>query len=168
MRSLLAIILTVVPFTAMPFATFADDAKIQIDHVWSRAASAGHEGAVYMTITNKGAPDTLTGVTTPIAAEAALHQSTDEHGMMKMRPVGPLLIEPGKPVTLAPGGYHIMLTALQHSLNQGDRFPITLSFARAGQVTVIATVAKATMPGMGGGAMKGMGAMSMPGEVKQP
>ena len=163
MRLLFAAILI-----AIPFATFADEAKIQIDHVWARAAPAGHEGAVYMTIINNGAPDTLTGVTTPIAAEAALHQSRDEHGMMKMRPVGPLTIEPGRPVTLAPGGYHVMLTALKHSLNQGDSFPITLSFARAGQVTTTATVARATMPGMSSGAMKGMGAMPMPGGAKQP
>ena len=51
---------------------------------------AGHEGAVYLTITDGGAPDMLTGVTTPIAAEAAVHQSIDDHGVMKMRPVGPL------------------------------------------------------------------------------
>jgi Copper chaperone PCu(A)C len=46
----------------------------------------------------------LTGVTTSVAAEAAVHQSIDDHGVMKMRPVGPLPIEPGKPVTFAAGG----------------------------------------------------------------
>ena len=66
MRTLLAAILI-----AMPFAAFADETGIQIDHVWARAAPAGHEGAVYLTITDGGAPDTLTGVTTPVAAEAA-------------------------------------------------------------------------------------------------
>ena len=84
MRMLLATILI-----AMPFAAFADEAGIQVDHVWARAAPAGHEGAVYLTITDGGAPDTLTGVTTTIAAEAAVHQSIDDHGVMKMRPVGP-------------------------------------------------------------------------------
>ena len=53
-------------------------------------------GPVYLTITDEGTPDTLTGVTTPIAAEAAVHQSIDDHGVMKMRPVGPLPIEPGR------------------------------------------------------------------------
>ena len=59
---------------------------------------------------------------------------------MKMRPVGPLPIEPGKPVTLAPGGYHIMLSGLKRSLKQGDSFPITLSFAKAGPVTATADI----------------------------
>jgi len=98
-----------------------------------------------------------------------VHQSINENGVMKMKPVGPLPIEPGKPVALAPGGYHIMLTALKQSLNQGDHFPVTLSFAKAGQVTTTATVAKAgaVMPSMGGG-MSGMGAMPTPGGGKQP
>ena len=165
MRSILATILIV-----MPFAVFADGAGIQVDHVWSRAALAGHEGAVYLTITAGGAPDTLTGVTTPIAAEAALHQSIDDHGVMKMRPVASLPIESDKPVTLAPGGYHIMLSGLKQALKQGDSFPITLSFAKAGQVTATATVAKAgaTMPSMDHGNMRGMGAMPMQGGGKQP
>jgi len=36
MRSLLAAVLI-----AMPFAALADEAKIQIDHVWPRAAQPG-------------------------------------------------------------------------------------------------------------------------------
>lgn len=165
MRSLLATILI-----AMPFVVFADGTEIQIDHVWSRAAPAGHEGAVYLTITAGGTPDILTGVTTPIAAEAALHQSIDDHGVMKMRPVASLPIESDKPVTLAPGGYHIMLSGLKQALKQGDSFPITLSFAKAGQVTATATVAKAgaTMPNMDHGNVRGMGAMPMQGSGKQP
>ena len=155
---------------AIPFAAVADQAGIQVDHVWSRAALAGHEGAVYLTITDRGTPDTLTGAATPVAAEASLHQSIDDHGVMKMRPVSALPIEPGKPVTLAPGGYHIMLMGLKQALKQGDSFPITLSFAKAGQVTATATVEKAgaTMPGMDHGNMSGMGAMPMPGSGKQP
>ena len=162
MRTLLAAILIV-----MPFAAFANQAGIQVDHVWARAAPAGHQGAVYLTITDGGAPDILTGVTTPVAAEAAVHQSIDDHGVMKMRPAGPLPIEPGKPVTLAPGGYHIMLSGLKQSLKQGDSFPITLSFAKAGPVTATATVAKAgaTMPA---GKMSGMSTMPMSGNGKQP
>jgi copper(I)-binding protein len=88
---------------------------------------------------------------------------------MKMRLVGPLPIEPGKPVMLAPGGYHIMLSGLKQSLKQSDSFPITLSFAKAGPLTATATVAKAgaTMPSMGGN-MNGMGTMPMQGGGKQP
>jgi copper(I)-binding protein len=152
-----------------PLAAFADEAGIHIDHVWSRAAISGHEGVVYLTITDTGTQDTLTGITTPVATKADLHETINDHGVMKMRPVAALTVEPGKPVTLAPGGYHIMLTGLKQALKQGDSFPVTLSFAKAGQVTATATVEKAgaTMPSMDHGNMSGMGTMQMPGG-KQP
>ncbi len=178
----LAVALAVAMF-AMPLAGFAQQpaaqqpggqqptaqqSGIRIDHAWSRAALAGHEGVVYLTITASGAADTLSAVTTPVAVTSGLHQSVDDHGVMKMRPVASLPIEPGKPVTLAPGSYHIMLTDLKQPLKEGDSFPVTLSFAKAGQVTATATVAKAgaaAMPGMDHG---GMGSMKMPGGGKQP
>jgi periplasmic copper chaperone A len=100
---------------------------------------ATHEGVVYLTITATGSQDTLTAITTPAAAEAALHQSIDDHGVTKMRGVAALPIESAKPVILAPGGYHIMLMGLKRTLKQGDRFPVTLSFVKAGQVTATAT-----------------------------
>jgi periplasmic copper chaperone A len=163
MRTLLAAGLITVSSVA-----FAQQPGIQIDHVWSRAAMAGRQGAVYLTITDTGQPDTLTGVTTPIAGTAELHQSFDDHGVMKMRPTASLPVEPGKTLTLAPGGYHIMLTDLKQPLKEGDSFPVTLSFAKAGQVTATAIVAKAgaaAMPGMDHGSM---GNMPMQGGGKQP
>ena len=162
MRLLLAAVLIAIAHIA-----FADEPSIQINHVWSRAAMAGHEGVVYLTITDTGSPDTLTGVMTPVAAKAELHQSFDDHGVMKMRPVAALPIEPGKPMTLAPGGYHIMLMGLKQPLKQGDNFPVTLSFAKAGPLTASVTVEKAgaTMPSTDHG---DMGNMPMPGNGKQP
>jgi copper(I)-binding protein len=163
--------LLAVAMIAMPLAAFAQQPGIQVDHVWSRAAPAGHDGAVYLTITDTGPPDTLTGVTTPVAAMAGLHETINDDGVMKMRPVASLPVGPGKPVTLAPGGYHIMLMDLKQPLKEGDSFPVTLSFAKAGQVTATATVAKAgaaAMPGMDHGSMGGMGNMPMQGGGKQP
>ena len=164
MRPLLAAVLI-----ATPLAALADEAGIHVGHVWSRAAMAGHEGAVFLTITDTGTPDTLTGITTPVAAKADLHETINDHGVMKMRPVPSLTIEPGKPVTLAPGGYHIMLVGLKQALKQGDSFPVTLDFAKAGQVTATAMVEKAgaTVPTMDHGNASGTGTMQMPGG-KQP
>jgi len=39
-------------------------------------------------------------------------------------------------VLLAPGGYHGMLMGLTTALKEGDSFPVTLSFEKAGEVTV--------------------------------
>jgi copper(I)-binding protein len=57
--------------------------------------------------------------------------------MMTMRPLsGGLLIEPGKMVTLAPGGYHLMLADLKTPLKQGGKFSATLEFEKAGKASV--------------------------------
>jgi hypothetical protein len=126
-----------------PGVAAAQPAPIRLDDVWSRAAMAGRIGVVYLTITATGAPDTLIGVESPVAPKAELHESFDDHGVMKMRGVMSLDVAPGKPVALRPGGYHIMLVGLAHALKEGDRFPITLRFAKAGAVTATVSVQKA-------------------------
>jgi periplasmic copper chaperone A len=166
MRLLLAAFLTLLPAVAL-----ADPTGIQVDHVWSRAMPAGATGVVYLTLINHGAPDTLTGVASPVAASAALHKTIDDHNVMKMRRVASLPVAPGKPITLGPGGYHIMLTGLKQALVAGVSFPVTLTFAKAGAVTVEATVlaAGAAMPGMDRSSTgnKDMHGMSMGGAVSK-
>src|SRR5581483_4449831 len=123
-------------------------------------------GVVYLTVTDSGAPNVLTGVSSPVAAKADLHESFDDHGVMKMRPVSQLPVSQGKPVTLKPGGYHIMLMGLKQPLTAGSTFPVTLTFANGGAVTAMAAVQKAgagAMPGMDQGNMGGSGGMDMHG-----
>ena len=108
----------------------------------------GHEGVVYLTITNAGPSDTLTAVSTPVADTAQLHRTIDDNGVMKMRAVQSLPIGQGKSLTLAPGGYHIMLMGLKQALKQGDSFPVTLTLAKSGQITTTAMVEAAGAGGM--------------------
>ncbi len=152
-RSLLAAIVV------FPVAAAAQAASIRLDDVWSRAAMAGRVGVVYLTINATGATDTLLGASTPVAARAELHESIDDHGVMKMRPVASLPVAPGKPLVFDPGRYHIMLVDLARALKEGDSFPITLRFAKAGAVTATVSVQKAGAPGMspsGDSTMPGM------------
>ena len=115
--------------------------QIQIDHPWARAsAGEAKTGAAYLTITDQGEPDQLTGASTPVAASAELHESMDNMGTMKMRPVTGLALMPGKPVKLAPGGYHLMLMGLKAPLKAGDSFPLTLRFAHAPPRTVTVAI----------------------------
>jgi copper(I)-binding protein len=165
MRSLFAAALVLLPAVAL-----ADPAGIQVQHAWSRAMPAGATGVVYLTIVDQGAPDTLTGVSSPVAASAELHESINDNGVMKMRSVASLPVAPGKPVTLAPGGYHIMLTGLKQALVAGTTFPLTLTFAKGGSLTTTATVEKpgGDMSGMHGGSTGNtdMHGMSMGGSTK--
>lgn len=165
MRSRLIALLILLPTVAL-----ADPTGIRVTHAWSRAMPAGATGVVYLTVTNLGAPDSLTGVASPVAASAGLHESFDDHGVMKMRPVASLSVAPGKPVTLAPGGYHIMLMGLKQALVAGTSFPVTLTFAKAGKVTVTATVQAlgAAMPMTHHGGMGQMGMHGMPMSSPRP
>jgi copper(I)-binding protein len=61
-------------------------------------------------------------------------------GQMSMQPVSQIDISAGKTVKLEPGGYHIMLMDLKAPLTKGQTFPITLTFSKAGEKTVTATV----------------------------
>ena len=119
----------------------AGDPAIQIDHPWARAsAGAVRNGAAFLTLTQTGAADRLTGISTPAADMAMLHETIDDRGVMKMREVDGLALESGKPVILAPGGKHIMLMGLKAPLKEGSRFPMTLTFQHAPPMTVTVTV----------------------------
>jgi len=142
----------------------ADDIKagdLVISQAWSRATPSGAKVAGgFLTIENKGAaPDKLVGVSAEIAGKADVHEMTTENGVMKMRPLDKgLVVEPGKTVKLAPGGYHLMLQDLKGPLKQGEKVPVTLEFEKAGKVVVSLDVqgVGAQAPGGGGTMMKKM------------
>lgn len=98
--------------------------------------------------------DRLVGVSTPLAQQAELHRTTNEGGVMRMRPVtGGLALPAGKPVSLSPGGYHIMLVGLRSQLRPGENVALHLTFAHSGPVDANAAVRPL---GAGSGSMPGM------------
>ncbi|MFN7151064.1 MAG: copper chaperone PCu(A)C [Microthrixaceae bacterium] len=61
-------------------------------------------------------------------------------GMMSMRQVQRIDVPADGTVALEPGGYHVMLLDVQKELVPGDTIEVTLTFERAGEVTVTADV----------------------------
>ncbi|MFH1339764.1 MAG: copper chaperone PCu(A)C [Pseudomonadota bacterium] len=120
----------------------AQDAKVGdllITQAWSRATPGGAKVAGgYLNIANKGAvADRLVGGSADVAGKFEIHEMSMNNGVMTMRPLDKgLVIEPGKTVKLAPGGYHLMLMDLKGALKQGDKVPVTLEFEKAGKVKV--------------------------------
>ena len=115
---------------------------VQVTNAWSRATPGGAStGAVYLTLASP-AGDTLTGVTTPAAKTATVHEMAMDGAVMRMRQVSAgLVLPPGQSVTLQPGGYHIMLEGLKAPLQKGQTLPLHLTFAKSAPVDVTATVA---------------------------
>lgn len=126
-------------------ATAADvtAGSLQISAPWARATPKGASiGGGYLKITNTGTePDRLIGGSTGVSKRFEVHFTTMENGVMKMRPVSDgLEIKPGQTVEFKPGGYHAMFIDLNQPLEKGDRFKVTLEFAKAGKVDVEFTV----------------------------
>jgi hypothetical protein len=144
----------------------ADEIKagdLVITQAWSRATPGGAKvGGGFLTIENKGtAPDRLVGVTSDAAGKVEVHEMSMANGVMTMRPVeGGLTIAPGKTVTLAPAGFHLMLLDLKAPLVQGQSVPATLTFEKAGPVKISLDV-------LGVGA-KGPGAPKSDGMMQGP
>jgi copper(I)-binding protein len=130
-----------------------------ITQAWSRATPNGAKiGSGYLTIENKGTvADRLIGVSADVAGKVDVHEMSMNNGVMTMRPLDKgLVVDPGKTVKLAPGGYHLMMFDLKSPLKQGDRLPVTLEFERAGKVAVSLDVQGigAQAPGAASGGME--------------
>jgi len=125
------------------------DGPVTVTAAWARAGVASAKaGAAFLTVTNTGKePDRLVAAQTPVADKAELHTHLMDNGVMKMRAVDSIDVAPGAPVTLKPGGLHVMLMGLKQPLTEGGRFPVTLTFEKAGAVTVEVAVQGAAAMG---------------------
>ncbi len=128
-------------------------AGFTIEHPWARAsAGPARNSAAFMTIHNSGEADRLIAAAGDVAARVELHTHMMEGDVMKMRQVEAIDVPAGGMAALQPGGFHVMLIGLHEPLNEGDRFPLTLTFEKAGEVTLeIAVEAISSMGGQQGG-----------------
>ncbi|NQV83586.1 MAG: copper chaperone PCu(A)C [Rhodospirillales bacterium] len=135
-------------------ATTDNAAKtITISAAWARATFAkAKSAAAYMTLKNDtGQADRLIAVKSPIAKKVGIHRTSIEDGIMKMGAVGSIEIPAGGMAMLKPGAHHVMFMGLKEPLKEGDHFPLTLVFTKAGEIRVDVQVLKA---GATGGAHK--------------
>ena len=122
---LAAVRLSLIAAVVIPSAASAADA-IRVIDPWARSTVPGQKvGGVYMEIISKR-DSRLIGVFSPLAHAAEVHLMTMDGGTMKMRVVEALDLPAGRPVKLAPGGYHVMLFDLKKPLIAGAKVPLTL------------------------------------------
>jgi periplasmic copper chaperone A len=134
---------------AIASAALAQPTQLEVNNAWAGATPGKAEnGAAYLTIQSPTA-DRLVSVSSPVAKKAELHSMSMQGAVMKMRPIDGLDVPAGQPVALKPGGEHIMLMGLNQQLHEGQSFPLTLDFEKAGLRTVTVTVEKAGAKGPG-------------------
>jgi copper(I)-binding protein len=138
LRLALSLLLTLV--LANP--TLAHDYKLgalEIAHPWARATPpSAPAGGGFLTITNTGTTsDRLIAARSQAAEMTQIHEMKMEGDIMRMRELEKgLEIPAGATVTLAPGGFHLMLMGLKAPPTKDTRVPVTLVFERAGSFDV--------------------------------
>jgi len=135
---------------------------IAVEQPWARATPAGATtGAAYMTIDNKsGNADRLTGASSDVAGKVQIHEMMVVNGVMQMRQLADgLAIPAGGSVALKPGSYHVMLIGLKKPLAAGQTFPLTLTFAKAGNISITVPVQAMGAMQDNKGSMSGMSGM---------
>ena len=122
----------------------ADTVTIKVEEPWARESPPTvTNGAAYMTLVNTGKEaDRLVGASGEVSAAVELHTHLMEGGVMKMRPIEAIEVNPGEPTALRPSGLHIMLIGLKKPLVAGQTFPLRLRFEKAGEIPVEVTVRK--------------------------
>ena len=140
-------LLAVAVCLAIISTALAQTGQLEVSSAWARATPAKAEnGIAYLTIRSP-IPDRLLSVSSPVAKKAELNTMEMSGMVMKMRPIASLDIPAGQPVTLKPSGEHIMLVGLNGPLREGQSFPLTLTFEKAGAREVTVAVEK---PGAAG------------------
>ncbi len=118
--------------------------SLEITHPWSRATPGGAKVAAgYVAVANKGAAsDRLVAAEAAgIAGRTEIHEVSMTDGVMRMKlAAGGLEVPAGGTLTLKPGSYHLMFMDLKRPLKQGETFPGSLTFEKAGKVPVDFTV----------------------------
>ncbi|HXQ39669.1 MAG TPA: copper chaperone PCu(A)C [Candidatus Udaeobacter sp.] len=119
---------------------------LKVEQLWARASLAGvRNGIVYGRLADGGTVTVeLVSASTPVADHVEFHEHSMVAGVMTMRPLDGIKVEPGEVVTLQPGGMHMMLVDLKRPLTAGQSFPLTLKLADGDSMTVAVSVLSAT------------------------
>jgi copper(I)-binding protein len=142
-----SLILALLVAITLAFPTLADSFRVGdlvVESPWFRAsAGAAKSGVAFMAIMNNGGTaDHLVSVSSTAAKMAHLHTTIMENDVMKMRALDALEIPVGGMAILKPGSTHVMFMGLNAPLKEGETFPLTLEFEKAGTLEITANVMK--------------------------
>ena len=129
-------------------AMAATPTGVRVEHAWIRWLPAKLPAAGYAVIANDSdATVRLASVSSADYGMVMLHHSRLAQGDSTMEDVDHLDIPAHGSVTLAPGGYHLMLMHATHAIKPGDTVPMTLHFAGGATLQVDFSVLPANASG---------------------
>ena len=107
----------------------AENMNVSFDNFWSRASLGESKvGAIYGDVHNHLSKDIfIISAMSDVAERVELHNHIqDENGVMRMRQVEQIKVEPNTSLHFKPGGLHIMLIGLSDKLKVGEKHSVTL------------------------------------------
>ncbi len=105
----------------------AEKDALRFTDAWTPEAPPGRMMAGFMEIHNTGSePVAIVDARADGFGHVELHNTTMEDGVMRMRRIDALTIEPGQTLMLEPGGLHVMLIEPQRSFRDGDQIALVL------------------------------------------
>ena len=115
--------------------------EIEITHPWTWNTPPGAKVAgAFFTMKAGKTADKLLSAESPIAGKTEIHTHANDNGVMRMRAISHIEIGAGRSVELKPGSFHIMFFDLKRQLANGDKFPVTLVFEKAGKMQIDVSV----------------------------
>ncbi len=119
----------------------ADEGTMEVHDAWGRTSPmVAQNGAFYMQLVNNtDQDDQLLSAATEACDVVELHEMyMKENDVMGMRPVegGVIPVPAGQTIELKAGGLHVMCIGKAADFNVGDSYPLTLTFAEAGEMEV--------------------------------
>ena len=123
-------------------ASCAGSSGLELTDAWARSSpSVADTGAFYVTISNGGSgDDVLLSAESDRCHTALLHNTVIEDDVMTMVHVESLVVPSDDVLVMEPGGLHVMCTGLSQPLVTGETIDVTLTFAGAGDRTVLVSV----------------------------
>jgi hypothetical protein len=114
---------------AWPLVTTHAAGRLEASAAWIRTGAPGSMMlAGYLSLRNSGdAALTVVGADSAAFRSVSMHQSVEENGVERMRPLAKFAIAPGESVTFAPGSRHLMLMQPLRQLKSGDAVRIHIA-----------------------------------------
>lgn len=97
--------------------------------------------AGYLTLENPTGRDLrVTNITSPVAERVEIHRSEITEATATMTRIPQLLIPPRTTISFAPGGYHLMIFAVEQPPRAGTKVDLELQLSSGDKLTVQAEV----------------------------
>jgi len=122
-------------------ASCGQPAQLYVDQAWIRLNPGGEGPAAgYMRIHGGEEPVKLLRVTSEGAMRIELHESVQENGMMKMKPLESVDVPAKGEVKFAPGGKHLMIFDINPAMRESGKLSMTMLFSDGQRLIVDAPI----------------------------